>query len=88
MATCDKGICRGCGRDILWIKNENGKPEPFDARTVRVLHVEGDKCPGGSIFGVGDAVSPVAGRDCELDSAHLPHFVSCPKADQFRRARS
>lgn len=87
MITINPGVCKGCGAAILWIKNEHGKPEPFDAALRRVLHVEHDRMPGGATFGVGHKGEPWASPagEWELDTAHLPHFITCPKRDQFRR---
>lgn len=87
MSTLDRSHCKGCGAEILWIKNENGKAEPFDARPARVLNVAGDRVPGGATFFVGNKGEPWADPDgkWELNSAHLPHFVTCPKAAQFRK---
>jgi hypothetical protein len=25
----DKGVCKGCGRDIWWVKHKNGKAVPY-----------------------------------------------------------
>lgn len=33
----DVSACRKCSAEIYWIKNENGKAEPFDRRPTRVL---------------------------------------------------
>ncbi len=87
MITINPGICKGCGAKILWIKNENGKAECFDAALRRVLHVESDSLPGGAKFGVGNAGEPWASPagEWELDMAHLPHFITCPERDQFRK---
>jgi hypothetical protein len=84
-----RGICKGCGAAIIWIKNERGKPEPFDAKPTRVLHLEGDKQIDPRVtFTVGNfPLEPWAGQDWELDVAHLPHFVSCPVADRFRKPK-
>lgn len=89
MMTINQGVCKGCGAAILWIKNENGRPEPFDAKPTRVLHVEGDPQPGGSRFGVaatGEKWASPAG-EWELDCAHLPHFVTCPVASKFKKPK-
>lgn len=89
MMTINPGVCKGCGAAILWIKNEKGKAEPFDAAVRRVLHVESDPQPGGSKFGVGNAGQPWASPagEWELDVAHLPHFITCPKRDQFKKPK-
>jgi hypothetical protein len=84
--TINPGVCKGCGAAILWIKNEKGNAEPFDAQVRRVLHVEGDRMPGGTVVAItyhGEGwASPAS--EWKLDSAHLPHFITCPKRDQFK----
>lgn len=66
----DHGNCRACSKAILWVRNENGKAEPFDARPCRVL-VPSE--PG------------VADYRIRIDG-HLPHFVTCPQAGRFKTA--
>jgi len=72
----DKGLCKGCGKEILWMLNENGKREPFDAKVSRVL-----------VYGliVDSETQKAEEAPCQIDKGHLPHFVTCPKADQFRK---
>lgn len=33
----DRGVCKGCGAAILWVKNAQGKPVPFDAKVTQFL---------------------------------------------------
>lgn len=73
------GKCRGCGKAILWVKNENGKNEPFDFKHARVLRVDGDPYPGMGTFYEGTT------KGYEIIVAHLPHFVTCPKAGDFHK---
>ena len=76
----DSGICKGCGRSIFWIKNENGKAEPFDQSPRRVLARSADAAP--QVTALQRASTWVTAP------AHLPHFITCPNADNFRRRRT
>lgn len=72
----DAALCRSCGREILWIRNENGKAEPFDAKATRILVLPADV--GESPFGERDTKAIVM-------KGRIGHFVTCPHADSHRR---
>ena len=76
-------ICTGCGADIIWCVTERGKAMPVDAEPVPDGNVElrpdGDKT-WAIVHGAGN-------RPLGVDALHLSHFVTCPKADQFRRRK-
>jgi len=63
----------------LWIINENGKREPFDVRATRVL-----VGPGSGFHSLDE---PLEGTfaGCFIVPAHLNHFITCAKAQQFRK---
>lgn len=65
----DPGICSGCKRPILWVTNENGKHEPFDARPVRVI-IQEDRTVPEWRFQAG---------------AFISHFITCPQAARFKK---
>lgn len=74
--------CRGCGAQIKFIKTSRGKwmpvdPEPIHASDVR----EGDYLIGedGELFKI------LGESDQENDFGYVPHFATCPKADEFKR---
>lgn len=79
MTTINRALCKGCGKPILWIKNPAGKAEPFDAQPTRILRVEGDRDADGT---------PVhfleEGKLFQVVTGHVNHFVTCPKANDFR----
>ena len=79
----DRATCRGCGKPILWVVNENGKKECFDARPARALRLKGEK----SVF-VGNAFhgETLFANGENISQAHLPHFVTCEKAHKFRKS--
>lgn len=64
--------CRGCGASIRWVVTPAGKPMPVDARETTIVVVEELNARGDRVVG-----APVRG--------HVPHHITCPKADQFRK---
>jgi hypothetical protein len=72
--------CRSCGAAILWARTDRGKSMPVDAEAVNPPKT-------GNIFistknGVLTAktVPPAPGL-------RLPHFVTCPSADRWRKRK-
>ena len=74
----DRGKCSRCPTEIIWVKNENGKFEPFDAKPTRVLVVAGDKAPDGTEY-------QCAGAPFKIETGHLNHFLTCKHAASFRK---
>lgn len=72
----DVGACRKCNRRLIWIRNENGKIEPFDSRPTRMLVLPADMGTEGNTY----RAMLVKGR--------VNHFMTCPYADDFRSPRS
>jgi len=77
-----KANCRGCDTQIIWVKNENGKAEPFDAKTCRVM-----QSPGKDYKVYTDASITIEPPQTNIVEAHLPHFVTCPKAGDFKKGK-
>ena len=75
----DKAHCNGCGAELFFVKNENGKAEPFDRKPRRVLALAVDAVP--------DLLHITRKEKWVIATAHYNHFVTCPKADQFRKRR-
>lgn len=79
MTTINRSLCKACQKPILWIRNENDRAEPFDAKPTRILRVAGDTDPDRA---------PVAfvepGKLFEVKTGHLNHFLTCPSANAFR----
>ncbi len=65
--------CKGCGKEIIWAKNENGKMIPLDPRAPVYSIVKDD----------GDAFRCVRvdGDSDFID--YVTHFATCPKASDF-----
>lgn len=68
-----RGVCRGCGADILWVTMPSGKSMPLDAKSKKVI-IEKEH------HGHGETrVLP------ELVNGYTPHWASCPKAAEFKK---
>jgi len=72
--------CKSCNARIIWARSSNGKLMPVDAEPVRGANVrltrEGQ-----------DVRANVVRPQLAFGSTGLrhSHFVTCPKADQWRR---
>lgn len=80
-----RGICRGCGAEIVWIKTEAGKSMPCDP--VMVPFWERPKASGKIITQRGRVIScDLTGeRDFVTGFGYISHFSTCPKSRQFKR---
>lgn len=80
----NKGKCRGCGRDIVWITTKKGKHVPCDPALLPVY--EGGKEilfteDGGTVKGT---TNQKEGGSL-LGYGYVSHWATCPEADGFRR---
>lgn len=78
--------CRGCGREIEWIRTTAGKNMPVDPEPVSVIE------SGGTDRFVTDDGTVIIGRSAtreeesrDLPVAFVPHWKTCPNAGEFRR---
>lgn len=81
--------CRACGARIMFLKTAAGKTMPVDEKGTFFLEVK----DGPELFVLGDGttargqrVSPEQREDADR-FGYVSHFATCPKADQFRKAR-
>lgn len=81
--------CRACGARIMFLKTAAGKTMPVDEEGTFFLEVK----DGPELFVLGDGttargqrVSPAQREDADR-FGYISHFATCPKADQFRKAR-
>jgi len=65
--------CKGCGKPIVWAKDEKGTSHPLDARAP-VYHFN-----GGDL----DAEFTVY----RLTGSWVSHFATCPKANEFSKGK-
>ena len=85
--------CKGCGAIIRWLKTPSGKSTPVDpdwlsewvteeplsgSRRVTLVPGDGRKPETGWVASV---ITP-GSRQIE---GYVPHFATCPKAEQFRK---
>lgn len=78
--------CRGCGKEIAFIKTKNGKSIPVDPEARYFLPGQG----GGYTYILMDGET-MRGKPTE-ESPYVPykigyisHFATCPAADSFRK---
>lgn len=82
--------CRGCGKEIAFIKTEKGKTMPVDPEPVWVKQEKGGKpfiqVDGNYVYGwiAGDAEDD---PDSNLIAAYVSHFATCEQAERFRGRR-
>jgi hypothetical protein len=67
--------CKGCGAQIVMIMSVAGKWIPCDPTPYRV--------DGERVLVFADGVTGREHKDAEV--GHQAHFVTCPKARQFRK---
>lgn len=70
----DIGVCRGCGKLIVWVVMESGKRMPVDPNPSPIGNIVCTK-------GVGKQVPTPA------EDARLSHFATCPQADRFKKSQ-
>ena len=82
--------CRGCGKDILFIKTAAGKSIPVDTEPIQFIPEEAyDKF----VMMDGTVQRGQAHDGDELDAerfmiGYRSHFATCPAADEFRRKKN
>ena len=81
----NRGRCRGCGADIVWIRTLGGKSMPCDAKVV--TYWAKDKAEGKVVTPNGEVISCEFSGDLEKATGvgYLSHFSTCPTASQFKR---
>ncbi len=82
--------CRGCGKDIAFIKTISGKCIPVDTEPIQFIPEEAyDKF----VMMDGTVQRGQAHEGDELDAerfmiGYRSHFATCPAADQFRKKKT
>lgn len=73
--------CRGCGREIVWLRMKSGKQMPVDPEPV---YVAGD---GKDNF-ITDEGETIRGTASDADTGtvgFVPHWDTCPASRWFRK---
>jgi hypothetical protein len=73
--------CKGCGAKIIWTCTE---------KNSRAMPVDAEPRAGGNIRLVDDGhniISIVEAPKPDSVAYYVSHFVTCPKRDQFRKAK-
>ena len=83
--------CRGCGKEIAFIKTEKGKSMPVDPEPVWIRMEAGGnpfmRADGTYVYGhkAGDADDD---PDSNLIEAYISHFATCTEPEAFRKRKS
>ncbi len=86
-------ICKGCLKEIDWIRTAAGKPMPIDPDPVFVIEGEGKDLfyteEGEQRRGRAARPDEVATKEAKLETplGFGPHWKTCPNAADFRRRR-
>lgn len=80
--------CRGCGKDIAFIKTISGKCIPVDPEPIRFMP-EDDYNRFVMMDGTVKRGKEYEGDDLDAErymmEGYRSHFATCPAADQFRK---
>ena len=84
-------VCKGCGRQIDWIRTAAGKSMPIDPEPVFVIEGDGRDLfyteEGEQLRGRPARLDEVTTQEAKLEAAvgFMPHWKTCPNAADFRR---
>lgn len=86
------GVCRGCGKPVIWIRTKQGRKMPVDAEPVDILLGGGTdtfmRADGSVVTGrrIGDAWDD--DPDANVVQVFESHFATCPVGGQFRKRKA
>ena len=69
--------CKGCGKEIKWVKTSTGKNMPLDPKPVKMIQVKDRP--------VMDDVQVESIKTGYSIDVYMPHWATCEKADQFKK---
>ena len=75
------GVCRNCGKQIMWIRTKAGKNMPVDPTIISYRRPEaGKKAKEKLVTEQGEIVAAdrADGKDAE-GFGYISHFATCPK---------
>lgn len=76
------GHCRGCKRQILWVRTLAGHSMPCDPEVI--FFTPG---PGNETFVTPEGVTVRGTRSADGKTGYISHWATCPKRDMFRKER-
>ena len=80
MSSFNRGKCRGCGKEIGWIKMLfTNKNMPVDLKPQQMVMLL-DDLPEGTI-------SNFQPDRATMVKVYMPHWATCPKADKFKKKK-
>ena len=77
--------CRGCGRDIAFIKTQAGKSMPVDPDPVYFIAEDHGRNKYVMIDGTVHSGREPHYGDGESRIGYISHFATCPEADKFHK---
>ena len=84
-------VCKGCWREIDWIRTAAGKPMPVDPDPVFVIEGDGKDLfyteEGEQLRGRAARSDEVTTQEAKLETplGFVTHWKTCPNAADFRR---
>lgn len=71
--------CRGCGKEVIWLKTKNGRDIPCDPAIIEAPKENNHVL----ILESGDVVH----HPPEGTKGRISHFATCPRAGAFRKKK-
>lgn len=80
--------CKKCGAKILWVATTGGKWMPCDPKPIEYHAGSTPDFEDVIVTDEGEVVRCTFDFQCDPDGrGFLPHWASCPYAEEFRRKR-
>ena len=81
--------CRGCGKEIIFVRSSGGKFIPCDPS--QVIYSKPGKGKARVVTPNGEAISCTVGTGDDTSEAvgvgYIPHWSTCEAANQFRKKK-
>ena len=75
--------CKGCGKEIRWIKTAKGKNMPLDPEPKKMVVIRKRELTGSALYR-----NKYRTEDKEyavVIDAYMPHWATCVKAEDFKK---
>ena len=77
--------CRGCGKDIAFIRTKAGKSMPVDPEAVEFIQAGGPNTYVMIDGSIQRGREPKHDEEEKTKIGYRSHFATCPAADRFRK---